>query len=117
MGTGFIEVLEPDGAGILSDAVANRGPHLFAAGASCLDDFFAATFMLISVVLWRRTYGPALALASWTFVLGNLYAMLFTRLEPVNPPDRPWMLLSVLVIWALISSITAVFIVIKRSRN
>jgi hypothetical protein len=37
LGTGFIEVLEPDGAGILSDAVANRGSHLFAAGASCLD--------------------------------------------------------------------------------
>ena len=37
LGTGFIEVLEPDGAGILSDAVGNRGSHLFAAGASCLD--------------------------------------------------------------------------------
>ena len=82
-----------------------------------LDDYLAATFMLISVALWRRPYGPALVLASWMFVLGNLYAMLFTRLEPVNPPDRPWMLLSVLVIWALISSIAAVLIVVKRSRN
>ncbi len=37
LGIGFIEVLEPDGAGILSAAVANRGSHLLAAGASCLD--------------------------------------------------------------------------------
>jgi len=82
-----------------------------------LDDYFAAVAMLISVVLWQRSYGPALVLASWTFVLGNLYAMLFTRLEPVNPPDRPWILLSVLVVWALISSIAAAVVMVKRSRN
>jgi len=82
-----------------------------------LDDYFAATVMLISVALWRRSYGPALVLASWTFILGNLYAMLFTRLEPANPPDRPWMLVSILVIWALISSIAALVLMIKRSRN
>ena len=82
-----------------------------------LDDYFAATAMLISVALWQRTYGPALVLASWTFVLGNLYAMLFTRLEPVNPPDRPWMLLAVLVVWALLSSIAAVLVMLKRSRS
>ena len=82
-----------------------------------LDDYFAVIAMLISVYLWRHAYGPALLLASWTFVLGNLYAMLFTRLEPVNPPDRPWILLSVLVIWALISSVAALLSMIKRSRN
>ena len=37
LGAGCIEVLEPDGAGALSRAVATRGAHLFAAGASCLD--------------------------------------------------------------------------------
>lgn len=82
-----------------------------------LDDYCAAIAMLVSVALWRRTYGAALVLASWTFVLGNLYAMLFTRLEPANPADRPWLLLSVLVIWALLSSISALLVMIKRSRN
>jgi len=37
LGTGWIEILEPDGAGPLADAVAARGAHLFAAGASTRD--------------------------------------------------------------------------------
>jgi len=34
---GFIELLEPDGTGILSDRVAKRGAHLYAAGATTDD--------------------------------------------------------------------------------
>ena len=37
LGRGFIEILEPDGVGIVSDAVTRRGSHMFAAGVSCLD--------------------------------------------------------------------------------
>ena len=37
LGTGLIEVLEPDGTGVVADAVAKRGAHMFAAGASCVD--------------------------------------------------------------------------------
>lgn len=37
LGCGFVELLEPDGAGILADAVSGRGEHMFAAGVSCPD--------------------------------------------------------------------------------
>ena len=37
LGDGYIELLEPDGAGPLSDAVAKRGAHLYAAGAASDD--------------------------------------------------------------------------------
>lgn len=37
LGRGFIELLEPDGNGILADAVSRRGAHMFSAGVSCLD--------------------------------------------------------------------------------
>ncbi|MCZ6598118.1 MAG: VOC family protein [Planctomycetota bacterium] len=37
IGNGWVELLEPDGAGAVADAVASRGPHLFAAGASTHD--------------------------------------------------------------------------------
>ena len=37
LGTGVVEILEADGTGIIGDAVAARGAHLFAAGASCRD--------------------------------------------------------------------------------
>jgi hypothetical protein len=37
LGRGFVELLEPDGAGPVADALAARGPHLFAAGAATPD--------------------------------------------------------------------------------
>ncbi|MEN8181948.1 MAG: VOC family protein [Myxococcota bacterium] len=40
LGSGFVELLEPDGAGRIGDAVAKRGAHLYAAGAAT-DDFAA----------------------------------------------------------------------------
>ncbi len=37
LGDGFVELLEPDGAGPVADAVARRGAHLFAAGVTTAD--------------------------------------------------------------------------------
>ena len=37
LGKGFIEVLQPQGPGVVADAVAARGSHFFAAGASTND--------------------------------------------------------------------------------
>jgi len=37
LGRGWLELLEPDGAGPVADAVARRGGHMFAAGASAPD--------------------------------------------------------------------------------
>lgn len=37
LGNGYVELLEPDGTGVVDGAVRARGPHLFAGGASCED--------------------------------------------------------------------------------
>ncbi len=37
VGTGIVEFLQPDGVGVVADAVGARGAHLFAAGASASD--------------------------------------------------------------------------------
>lgn len=37
LGRGFVELLEADGTGPVADALATRGPHLFAAGAATPD--------------------------------------------------------------------------------
>ena len=37
LGSGWIELLEPDGAGAIADALSRRGAHLFAAGAAAAD--------------------------------------------------------------------------------
>lgn len=47
LGDGFVELLEPDGAGPLSDAVGKRGAHLYAAGATS-DDVDAVVVQLRS---------------------------------------------------------------------
>jgi hypothetical protein len=54
LGRGWVELLEPDGAGPVADALAQRGPHLFAAGAATRD--------LEALVAHLRTQGlePAL---------------------------------------------------------
>lgn len=82
-----------------------------------IDDYFIAGIMLVAVYYWSRNFGPALAFASWTFIFGNLYAMLFTRLEPINPEGRPWLLLAILVVWALISACLAFLQVVKASEQ
>ncbi|MBQ0760120.1 MAG: hypothetical protein KBT72_10735 [Zhongshania sp.] len=71
-----------------------------------LDDYFIAACMLwVTLGLRNHSKSDALLLACWVFVFANLYAMLFTRLEPLNPPDRPWRLLAILVIWSGASSL------------
>ncbi|MBA4211025.1 MAG: hypothetical protein C0454_15990, partial [Parvibaculum sp.] len=37
VGNGWVELLTPDGAGKIADAVAARGPHLYAAGVATAD--------------------------------------------------------------------------------
>lgn len=37
LGSSWVEFLEPDGSGVVSEALARRGPHLFGAGASVTD--------------------------------------------------------------------------------
>lgn len=37
VGTGTVDVVEPDGAGAVQDAVGKRGAHLYATGAACTD--------------------------------------------------------------------------------
>ncbi len=37
IGSSEVEILEPDGAGLVADAIAQRGPHMFSAGASTPD--------------------------------------------------------------------------------
>ena len=35
LGSSEVEILEPDGAGLVADAIAQRGPHMFSAGNQC----------------------------------------------------------------------------------
>lgn len=72
------------------------------------DDYLIAScLLLVTTRLHKSPAYPALLLGCWGFIFGNLYAMLFTRLEPLNTPGRPWKLLAVLVIWSGLSTFIA----------
>ena len=81
-----------------------------------LDDYFIALCMCwVTTGLRHHPRADALLLACWVFVFGNFYAMLFTRLEPINPPDRPWMLLAILAAWSGLSSLWALRRLLRQS--
>lgn len=65
-----------------------------------LDDYLAVLALLTCAYLFNRT-GKALGLiAVYAYVVGNLYAMLFTRLDPVHGSGER---ISLLVIALLIA--------------
>ncbi len=49
-----------------------------------LDDYLACALLLISAFLFESITGVILMVCVWAFMTGNLYAMLFTRLDPVS---------------------------------
>jgi hypothetical protein len=48
-----------------------------------VDDYVAATCIIISAYLAKENKYLPYLIAAWAFVLGNMYAMLFNRLDPV----------------------------------
>ena len=61
-----------------------------------VDDYIAASCLIISAYLSTDfKYWPFM-IASWAFVLGNMYAMLFSRLDPIYGSGERIMLLVVI---------------------
>ena len=80
-----------------------------------IDDYFAASFLiLIAYFSKNNKYIPYLV-AGWAFVLGNMYAMLFNRLDPVyGSGDRINLLIAInfIALFFLIFSV-----VVSRKNN
>ncbi|KZK88595.1 hypothetical protein PsAD46_02553 [Pseudovibrio sp. Ad46] len=47
-----------------------------------IDDYLACSLLIFSALIFESAVGVALMLCAWAFMSGNLYAMLFTRLDP-----------------------------------
>ncbi|MFS8184415.1 hypothetical protein ACMG4P_23070 [Pseudovibrio denitrificans] len=47
-----------------------------------IDDYLACGALIISALIFESAAGVVLMLCAWAFMTGNLYAMLFTRLDP-----------------------------------
>jgi len=60
-----------------------------------LDDYLAAALLTLGWLWAPAVKGWLLLLPTWAYVVGNLYAMLFTRLDPVSGSGERIMLLVV----------------------
>ena len=49
-----------------------------------LDDYLACLLLLYAAYSFEFLLGKVLMLIAWCFMAGNLYAMLFTRMDPVT---------------------------------
>jgi len=49
-----------------------------------VDDYFIATFLIVIAYLSKEDKYIPYLIAGWAFLLGNMYAMLFNRLDPVH---------------------------------
>lgn len=47
-----------------------------------LDDYAVCALLAFSAFNLSSSFGPVLMLLAWAFMGGNLYAMLFTRMDP-----------------------------------
>lgn len=67
-----------------------------------LDDYIAVTALLFSIHLYRKTEKALGLIIVYAYVVGNLYAMLFTRLDPIHGSgERIGILIAALLIAAV----------------
>ena len=78
-----------------------------------LDDYFAAIFLIVFSMLSKKNKYLPYLIAGWAFVLGNMYAMLFNRLDPVFGSGERINLLIAINIVALLFLIFS-FVVYKK---
>ena len=80
-----------------------------------LDDYFAAVCLIVFAWLSNNNRYLQYLVATWAFVLGNMYAMLFNRLDPVYGSGERINLLIAINLIALFFLIFSVFV--SRSQN
>ena len=71
------------------------------------DDYVAATILLFLSARPPRSYTVPLLLGSYLFMFGNIYAMLFNRLDPVHGSGERIGLLLVLLAAIAVGTISA----------
>ncbi|GAA6151336.1 hypothetical protein [Pseudoteredinibacter isoporae] len=66
-----------------------------------LDDYAACALLAFSAFNLNQLYGLVMMLVAWTFMAGNLYAMLFTRMDPNGGTRERLGALAILLVCAL----------------
>nr|WP_070961628.1 hypothetical protein [Hyphomonas sp. Mor2] len=65
-----------------------------------IDDYLVCGLLFFSAFTFSEPWAPLLMLIAWTFMAGNLYAMIFTRLDPKTGTRERIPILAVLMLSA-----------------
>ncbi len=82
-----------------------------------VDDYVAVVALLVSARLARDPRRLGFLMASWAYVLGNLYSMLFNRLDPVSGTGQRVPLLAALVLIALVCFVASARLFVDQARE
>lgn len=70
-----------------------------------VDDYLVCIGLAYSALTFENFLSPFIMLISWCFMAGNLYAMLFTRLDPNGGTRERLAALSVLLIVSVVGTL------------
>jgi hypothetical protein len=69
-----------------------------------LDDYLACGLLTYSALTFDQPLSPLLMLMTWGFMSGNLYAMLFTRMDPDGGSRERLPALALMLILSLVGA-------------
>ena len=78
-----------------------------------VDDYLVCLGLFYSALTFENTISPYLMLISWCFAAGNLYAMLFTRMDPNGGSRERLPALGVLLVVSICGAVMTLMHLIK----
>jgi hypothetical protein len=78
-----------------------------------MDDYVACALLIYSACTLEQSLSQLLMLMTWAFMIGNLYAMLFTRLEPQGGSRERLGALTVMLLLSLVGAISTLILIVN----
>jgi len=78
-----------------------------------VDDYFACALLVYSACTIEQTLSQLLMLMAWSLMAGNLYAMLFTRLDPQGGSRERLGALTLLLLTSLVGAVSTLLLIVN----
>lgn len=78
-----------------------------------LDDFIGVAALLTAIVINLKHSATGYYLAAWAYIAGNIYAVLFMRLDPISGSGERIVLVSIVLGFAVLGCVLA-FLVYRK---
>lgn len=76
-----------------------------------VDDYLACALLVYSACTLEQTLSQLLMLVAWSFMSGNLYAMLFTRMDPQGGSRERLGALTLMLLLSLVGAVSTLILI------